>query len=483
MNANDAIRVSLVQPSQDKTQPIAEFHPQFTYPIVGEAEQIFGYKDLDIDLRFAAHDLRPSIQFSYQRKFPSVGTTAALDLNKTFQDYLPPIAFESNFNSIVQKDAHDWRPPGDLVRSYTRDGEIYEIWAGSLLDIRIRSLLDNIQIFVLFFIEGGQFINLDDVDWTLDRWRVYLVYKKLSTTSTPQTSPYCFLGYATTYRFYRFLAPKSMTSFDVFPPTESIMPKSLSSRLRISQFLVLPNYQRGGHGSEMYQAIYDEVLADSTVLELTVEDPSEEFDRLRDVNDYKILRPAFEKAGITIFTDTLMKTERGRIKRVPTSVLISVQKLKDIRIDRKIAARQFARQVEMFLLANIPQPRRASGGQSMTTLKVQGARATNEDQRKYYWWRILLKQRILKKNKDVLVQLPMEDRLSHIEDSARGQEDEYEGMLLLYALNLDKEQRRNGNGSANGESSGIPSRKRKVVEDDDDDDDDGDSVDSKKPRV
>ena len=416
-----------------------------------------------------------------------MGTTAALDLNKTFKDFLPPTAFETDFDTIVQNGAEDWKPPGELVRSYTRSGETYEIWAGSLLDYRIRSLLDNIQIFVLFFIEGGQFINLDDVDWTLDRWRVYFVYKKLSGRPTPRTSPYGFLGYATTYRFYRFLAAQSgiNLSSDVFRPVDSLKPKSLSSRLRISQFLILPNYQRGGHGSELYQAIYAEVLSDSTISELTVEDPSEEFDKLRDVNDFRILRPDFEKAGVEMSTEPLRKAERGRIKRVPTSILVPIQALKDIRKSRKIAGRQFARQVEMFLLANIAQKRRLSGGQSLTQLKVQGARASDEDQRKYYWWRILLKQRILKKNKDVLVQLPMEDRLSAIEDSARGQEDEYEGMLLLYALQLDKQQRRNGNGVANGgESSGAPSRhlKRKVV-DDEDEDEEMDDVESKRARM
>ncbi|KAI9873555.1 MAG: histone acetyltransferase 1, partial [Watsoniomyces obsoletus] len=156
---------------------------------------------------------------------------------------------------------------------------------------------------------------------------------------------------------------------------------------------------------------------------MTVEDPSEEFDKLRDINDFKILRPDFEKTGIKINTESLMRAERGRIKRVPTSVLLPTTTLKEIRKNRKIAARQFARQVEMFLLANVAQTRRASGGQSLTTLKVQGARAADEELRKYYWWRILLKQRILKKNKDLLVQLDMEERLSRIEDSARGQED------------------------------------------------------------
>ncbi len=395
------------------------------------------------------------------------------------------MAFETDFDTVIQNGVEEWKPPGELVKSYTRNGETYEIWAGSLLDYRIRSLLDNIQILVLFFIEGGQFINLDDVDWTLDRWRVYLVYKKLSSTPTPRTSPYCFLGYATTYRFYRFLAAQSkMTlSSDLFRPNDALKPRSLSSRLRISQFLILPNYQRGGHGSELYQAIYAEVLADPTVSELTVEDPSEEFDKLRDVNDFRLLRPDFEMAGIGISTEPLRNSERGRIKRVPTPILLPIQALKEIRKTRKIAARQFARQVEMFLLANIAQKRRLSGGQSLTQLKVQGARASDEDQRRYYWWRILLKQRILRKNKDVLVQLPMEDRLSAIEDSARGQEDEYEGMLLLYALQLDKEQRRDDNAStSSGERSALSSRhlKRKVVDDDDEDEED---VESKKARM
>jgi histone acetyltransferase 1 len=489
VNANEAIRVSLVQPSSTKPQAVCEFHPEFTYPIVGEAEQIFGYKELDIDLRFTAHDLRPNLRSSFLRKFPSVGGTSALDINRTLRDYLSPAAFDKpeEFDQTIQNDttAKDWKPPGELVASYTRHGESYEIWAGSLIDYRIRSLLDNIQIFILFFIEGGQFINTDDVDWTLDRWRVYYVYRKSSSPSTPYASPYSFVGYATTYRFYRFLAPNQpiTDSFEKLPPTETIKPKSLSSRIRISQFLILPNYQRGGHGSELYQAIYSEVMNDPTVLELTVEDPSEEFDKLRDINDFKILRPDFEKAGIKINTESLMRAERGRIKRVPTSILLPTTTLKEIRKNRKIAARQFARQVEMFLLANVAQTRRASGGQSLTTLKVQGARAADEELRKYYWWRILLKQRILKKNKDLLVQLDMEERLSRIEDSARGQEDEYEGMLLLYAMNLMKEEERNGDGSVNGgESSGMPSRKRKVIDEDDDDDDEM-RVDSKRAKA
>ncbi|ETN39368.1 uncharacterized protein HMPREF1541_05591 [Cyphellophora europaea CBS 101466] len=488
VDSNDAISVSLVQPSSDGLQPVIQFHPQFTYPIFGEAESIFGYKDLEIGLRFAAHDLRPNSQISYNSKFKTVGDTSALDLNKTLKDFLPSSAFENTFDDALLNDvsAKDWTPPGELVKSYSRNGETFEIWAAALSDPRMKELVGNIQIFILFFIEGGQYLDLDDVDWTLDRWRVYLVYKKLSLPPTPQASPYCFIGYATTYRFYRFLAParkpQTPEQLEPFPPKEALSAKRLSSRLRISQFLVLPNYQRGGHGSALYEAIYGEAMADDTILELTVEDPSEEFDKLRDVNDFKILRPEFEKAGVQLNTDPFAKASRGSIRRVPTATLLPVEKLKDIRKRYKIAARQFSRLTELFLLANIAFSHRQLGGGSLTALKVKGARASDPNDRSYYWWRILLKQRILKKNKDVLIQLPVEDRVSKIEDSASGQEDEYEGILLLHATSLQKEQERNGNGSSETGPSVI--RKRKVVDDDDDEDEDAeDDVSSKRQKA
>ena len=80
-----------------------------------------------------------------------------------------------------------------------------------------------------------------------------------------------------------------------------------------------------------------------------------------------------------------------------------------------------------------------------------------------------MKQRIYRKNKDVLRQLDFEEKYSAIEDSAKGQEDEYEGLLLMFAMRQAGAEGLLGNGSAAGETSS--SRKRKVIEDDDDDDD------------
>lgn len=466
-----------MQPSSNNgLHALSEFQPTFTYPIFGEAEQIFGYKDLEIDLKFAAHDMRPNVKISYAKKFQTVGDTSAIDLIGTLKEYLPPVAFQTDFQQSLQGETlRSWTPPGERVQTYSRNGNDYEIWAASLTDPRMRTLVDNIQIMILMYIEGGTFINLDDVEWTLDRWRVYLSYKKSKVPEDSKASPYSFLGYSTTYRFYRFQSPTSdqntlPNSLEPFPPTAELSAKMLPSRLRISQFLILPDYQRGGHGSALYNAIYDEALADPTITELTVEDPSEEFDKLRDVNDFKTLRPEFEKAGVRINTEPFMKAERGRIKQVPTSTLLPRSTLKALQQRYKIAGRQFARLTELYLLANIGFSHRSLGGGSKTALKVKGARASDPDDRSYYWWRILLKQRIFRKNRDVLLQLDFDDRRSKVDDTANGQEDEYEGILILHGTSLQKQQARNGDGAA-GPSAG---RKRKVVEDDDDDDEDDD---------
>jgi histone acetyltransferase 1 len=89
-DANSAIDISFVQPTEDnKLKTISSFQPQFTYPIFGEDETIFGYKGLIIKLRFAAHDLRSNIHISYDERFQTVKDIAAVDLIKTLKPFLP----------------------------------------------------------------------------------------------------------------------------------------------------------------------------------------------------------------------------------------------------------------------------------------------------------------------------------------------------------------------------------------------------------
>lgn len=108
-----------------------------------------------------------------------------------------------------------------------------------------------------------------------------------------------------------------------------------------SQFVILPPYQQEGHGCQysspdfygpvfrgadylsplnrlaaaLYAAIYQYVLAQPTVVELTVEDPAEAFEDLRDRNDLKMLlaNERFMRDG---FGDGVLSSGGGKVGKV-----------------------------------------------------------------------------------------------------------------------------------------------------------------------
>lgn len=71
--------------------------------------------------------------------------------------------------------AASFKPPGTLSSKYSVKGRQYEIWCAELTDPAVQTLLERMQIFVSFFIEGGTYLALDDQEWTLARWRVFFV--------------------------------------------------------------------------------------------------------------------------------------------------------------------------------------------------------------------------------------------------------------------------------------------------------------------
>lgn len=88
-DSSEAVHISIVQAGQTSPEILSTFHPQFTYPIFGEEERIFGYQGLRIALQFAAHDLRSNVQISYDKKFIPVGETMATDIQETLNGWIP----------------------------------------------------------------------------------------------------------------------------------------------------------------------------------------------------------------------------------------------------------------------------------------------------------------------------------------------------------------------------------------------------------
>ena len=322
-------------------------------------------------------------------------------------------------------------------------------------------------------------------------------YEK-STPPTPTVSPYSIVGYTTTYRWWHYQRDSSQTpTVQTYPyPTTEVRPSELPSRLRIAQFLVLPPHQGSGHGTHLYTTIHTACFDDPTIVELTVEDPNEAFDGLRDTADYHILHPEFVKHKININPDpNEAHSRKQRPRLVPTAALIPAKLLHDIRMSYKIAPTQFAHILEMFLLSQIPPKNRQVGGANMSRLLIRKYKTDDPDERRYYWWRLLLKQRLYKRSRDVLIQLDLTERIQKLEETVSFVEEGYEALLQGFAAREESLKAREEEAAelAESRSTTLPLGrdqrvKRKFTLEDDDDDEEGEDEDteddaSKRPKL
>jgi histone acetyltransferase 1 len=226
-------------------------------------------------------------------------------------------------------------------------------------------------------------------------------------------------------------------------------------------------------------------------VELTVEDPNEQFDALRDTADYTLLQPEFLKHNVNLNPDPLGSfSQKKRPRVVPTSALIPTKLLQDIRTSFKIETTQFAHILEMYLLGQIPKSHRLAGGTNIARLLIKKYKATDENDRRYYWWRMLTKQRLYKKHKELLNELELLDRVEKLDATVQNVEEGYE--ITLDAL----EDRLSEGGAEDGEGSegewedlrevGAGSRdkrvKRKLTVMDEEDEEDEAGL-SKRPKI
>lgn len=361
------------------------------------------------------------------------------------------------------------------------------------------------QILVLLFIEGASALELDE-DWTYERWSLHLLYE-VTPLEDSSVSPYTIAGFSTSHRYWIFPtfevlraikslpSPPASSNGDATytPPRLELAPESeqgsrffkdqldplqAPSRERISQFIILPPYQGQSLGSRLYETIFQFYVKMPNVYEIPVEDPNEAFDAMRDYSDIIYLRklPTFQALSLA---SSLPPESLRKDSPIPRDqILGNGADLTGLRHESKIVPRQFNRMVELHLLSTIPLLHR---NKARITRKEK---SSNENDRKYYFWRLALKDRIYRQNADVLDELRKDDPeqvVDKLEDAVDSQEAEY-----LERLQEIEKRQRWASGEASNNAGPRIKRKRAVVEDDEDDweDLDDDSVaSSKKARV
>lgn len=220
------------------------------------------------------------------------------------------------------------------------------------------------QIFTLFFIESASFIDENDASWEL-----FLTFNV--------TTKQC-VGYSTVYKYWKY--PGARIFDDAGNTSES---------RKISQFLIFPTYQGKKHGAALYNAMVDFWLKDDQITDITVEDPNESFDALRDRNDFKRL-----------YNDRLHE-------EIPNELPISEEWISAKRQHYKIERRQFMRLLEMILLLN-----------SSPNFRLQ------------------VKKRLYEKNYDILSDLDISARNDKLQEAFLSIKEEYE--MILASLSLKR---------------------------------------------
>ncbi|KAI0194400.1 acyl-CoA N-acyltransferase [Xylaria flabelliformis] len=445
-NANEALTISLVRPSESAIEKITSFGPKFTYPIFGEDERIFGYKNLKVNLQYDARNLRPHLSVSSSKKFNAVGEVEALNVRDVMKEFLPGVAFQtrSEYERALKDVPDSWTPPGTLVKTSEKGGEIYEIWRGSLADPAVKQIIRRSQVMALLFIEGGSYIGLDadgkdDPEYSLARWSVFFVYKKQVVPEGPE---YIFHGFSTVYDFWMYQPPFPSTARDNNTPIQPKVDDSwelpqgdftnFARRARISQFIILPPYQGKGIGALLYDTIFELYTADPATKEITVEDPNEDFDFLRDICDLKYLRKNVpEFAALRVNNNVSIPDKGGFLhhnmqisSESSADAIVDMAKLEDMRLKAKIAPRQFWRLVEMHLMSTLPASVRPQA--DAESMKPPAPKA---DQKVYTLWRLLLKQRLYRRNVLILGELEITERIIKLNETVNNVEWEYARIL------------------------------------------------------
>nr|CAG4651841.1 EOG090X06NC [Triops cancriformis] len=296
IDSNEAVELKLVRNVADVEDDSASFNPEMSHQIFGENESIFGYKNLQIQLYYTAGNLTTYLGMKYDAKIDPkrFGGLEADDVLPPLIEKLQP-GFHTNLDEFIKaiEQERNFKPFGTLDHAFTvtlpeGTDRHFEVYHCEITDKGFLSYHERLQTFLLWYVDAASFIDVDD-----DKWTFFLLFEKYTVDGENR---YAISGYGTVYRYYAY-------------------PNRI--RPRISQFLILPPFQRIGLGVELLEAIYRHFQSDPKVLDIAVEDPSEQFVRLRDFVDCKacLKLKSFQRENVRKgFSQDMVQEAQNKLK-------------------------------------------------------------------------------------------------------------------------------------------------------------------------
>ncbi|XP_013186287.1 histone acetyltransferase type B catalytic subunit [Amyelois transitella] len=297
VDGNEVLEFKLVRSVEDIECNSTSFSSEMCHQVFGENENIFGYTDLRIKLFYSAGSLQTYLGIEYTDKIePSKAEgLKADDVEGALKKVLAP-GFVTNldqFLTLVEKDK-SFTPHGRLVHAFsvTPEGDnrrMFEVYYSEISTPGFLSFHERLQTFLLWYVDAASFIDVDD-----DQWNFFTVFEKYEASEGGHR--YATAAYATAYRYYAY-------------------PRNL--RPRISQVLTLPPFRKLGICAHLIKAIYTHFTVLPEVIDITVEDPSPDFQRIRDYVDVKNCEtlPAFQPAQLHQgFSQDMANQARSKFK-------------------------------------------------------------------------------------------------------------------------------------------------------------------------
>ena len=245
------------------------FKPIMSHQIYGEGEEIKGYIDPRVDVTLSPMFL-PLLEVSYKSKLLSDEQATSLmePMERAFRgddgegDNVV-MTDRSAFEAAMEGEAGELGADADLgevvlqrgLKDSTKDS-VLTVYRSTLAEASgvVKKLHRRMEPLLLFFIDAASAIDAEDPCWEF-----------LLCTVTEGDGGVRVVGLATVYAFY------------VYPDQR---------RFRLSQAFVMPGDQGKGIGSAIVDAVF-EVAKERNVVDITLEDPTDDFRRLRDRKDLK----------------------------------------------------------------------------------------------------------------------------------------------------------------------------------------------------
>lgn len=146
-----------------------------------------------------------------------------------------------------------------MISKITFGEKCFELYKVTESSVDFDSYLERLQSVALWYIDAAQYTNNED-----PMWFHYLLFETRNSDAGDGTRSYSLAGYASLYKFYAY--------------PDKIRP-------RIAQILLFPHYRKCGLGAKLLDSIYKDLRSMKEVLDITAEDPADNFILLRDYVD------------------------------------------------------------------------------------------------------------------------------------------------------------------------------------------------------